>query len=76
MVERFRFHDANTIAILSDSYDPKVPEEVEDIRNSFHGELIALLQYTSLVIRPNITFEVSEVSQFLVPWLPRRRLQS
>ena len=73
LLERFRLQNATTVttplapgAILTKDQCPKMPEEVDDMHNNVYRELIGSLQYVSLATRPDITFAVNKLSQFLV----------
>jgi hypothetical protein len=71
-VERFELQDARTVTfplnpgeILTKDQCPKTAEEAEDMGNSFYQELIGSMQYISLPTRPDITYAVNKLAQFL-----------
>jgi len=72
LVERFGLYDAQTFTtpltpgtVLTKDQCPKTPDEVNDMAGSRYRELIGSLQYASLATRPDITFAVNKLSQFL-----------
>jgi hypothetical protein len=72
LVERFGLQDAHTVsipltprAIFTKEQCPKTPEEIADMNGNNYRELIGSLQYVSLATRPDITFAVSKLAQFL-----------
>ena len=72
LVERFRLQGTKTYMtplapgmILTKDQCPKTPAKVQDMAGSRYRELIGSLQYASLATRPDITYAVNKLSQFL-----------
>jgi hypothetical protein len=72
LVERFGLQDAQTVTtplapgtILTKDQCPKTQDEINDMTGSRYRELIGSLQYASLATRPDITYAVNKLSQFL-----------
>ena len=72
LVERFGLQDAPTITtpltpgtILTKDQCPTTPDEINDMAGSRYRELISSLQYASLATRPDITYAVNKLAQFL-----------
>ena len=72
LVERFGLQNAHTVTtpltpgtIYTKDQCPKTPEEIADMAGNRYRELISSLQYVSLATRPDITFAVSKLAQFL-----------
>ena len=71
-MERFGLQDAHTSTtplvpgtVLTKDQCPKTPDEINDIADSRYRGLIGSLQYASLATRPDTTFAVNKLSQFL-----------
>jgi hypothetical protein len=72
LVERFGLQDAHTVTtpltpgtILTKDQCPTTPDEINDMVGSRYRELIGSFQYTSLATRPDITYAVNKLAQFL-----------
>ena len=72
LVEKFGLQHANTIttplapgAILSKDQCPTSPEERLDMIGNTYCELIGSLQYAALATRPDISYAVGRLAQFL-----------
>ena len=73
LVERFGLQDANTVttplepgAILTREQCPTTPAELQGMTGNRYRELIGSLQYVALATRPDISFAISKLAQFLV----------
>ena len=73
LLVRFRLQKAQTITtplapgtILTKDQRPTTPDEISDMAGNRYRELIGSLQYLSLATRPDITYAINKLSQFLV----------
>ena len=73
LVERFGLQDTNTVttplepgAILTREQCPTTPAELQGMTGNRYRELIGSLQYVALATRPDISFAISKLAQFLV----------
>jgi hypothetical protein len=72
LVERFGLQDAHTVTTplapgttLTKNQCPTTPDEINAMVGSRYRELIGSLQYASLATRPDITYAVNKLVQFL-----------
>jgi len=72
LLVRFGLQDAQTVTtplapgtILTKDQCPSTPDEINDMAGNRYRELIGSLHYASLATRPDITYAVNKLSQFL-----------
>ena len=72
LVERLGLQDAQAVTtaltpgtILTKDQCPTTPDEINDMAGSRYREFIGSLQYASLATRPDITYAVNKLAQFL-----------
>ena len=72
LVKRFGLQRATTVttplalgALLTKDQCPRTPEELREVANNNYRELLGSLQYAALTTRPDTSFAISKLSQFL-----------
>ena len=73
LVERFRLQNTTTVTtplepgvMLTKGQYPTTPAELQDMSGNRYRQLIGSLLFVALAIRPDISFAISKLAQFLV----------